>query len=182
MALRKSSIQGEECVKLKTADLEFEVRSGTADDIPLLLSFIKSMAEFEKLEVSATEQILQEALFGEHPAAHTLLAFVDGEPAAYAVYFFSFSTMIGKRGFWLDDIFVKPEFRGKGIAKALMAYLADIAIRNKCGRFEWIVLDWNKSAFEFYKGMGAVVLGDWKVCRLDGDELDGLAKELVKGE
>jgi GNAT superfamily N-acetyltransferase len=137
-------------MKLAATDLEIEVRPGTVEDVPLLLSFIHSMAKFEKLEVYATEKILQEALFGERPAAHTLLAFVDRRPAAYVVYFFSFATMIGMRGLWLDDLFVHPDFRGKGIAQALMAYLADLAIENKCGRFEWMVLDWNETAIAFY--------------------------------
>lgn len=123
-------------MKLNVADMELEVREGMIDDVPLLLSFIRSMAKFEKLEVTATEETLRESLFGERPAAHTLLAFAGGKPAAYAVYFFTFSTMVGKRGLWLEDLYVSPEFRGKGIAKALLAFLADFAIKNKFGRFE----------------------------------------------
>jgi len=159
-------------------DMEIEVRAGTVDDVPLLLSFIRSMAEFEKLEVTATEEILRESLFGERPAAHTLLAFADGMPAAYAVYFFTFATMVGKRGLWLDDLYVKTDFRGKGIAKALLAYLADLAIKNKCGRFEWMVLDWNKSAIDFFQSVGATVFDDWRICRLDEDEFDSVAEQL----
>jgi GNAT superfamily N-acetyltransferase len=162
-------------MRLAARDLTFEVRPGTVDDVPLLLSFIKSMAEFEKLQVDATQEILRESLFGEHPAAHTLLAFVDGRPAAYVVYFFSFSTMVGKRGLWLDDLFVSPEFRGKGIAKALMAFLADIAIQNHCGRFEWTVLDWNKRAIGLYKDLGADILREWLICRLDEAHLAQVA-------
>ncbi|UCC50062.1 MAG: GNAT family N-acetyltransferase [Gemmatimonadota bacterium] len=160
--------------------MEIEVRAGTVDDVALLLSFIRSMAKFEKLEVTATEDILRESLFGDRPVAHTLLAFADGRPAAYAVYFFTFATTVGKRGLWLDDLYVNPEFRGKGIAKALLAYLADLAIEKKCGRFEWMVLDWNKSAIEFYEGMGATVLDDWRICRLDGDDIAGVAEQLVR--
>lgn len=167
-------------MKLGVKDLEIEVRAGTVDDVPLLLSFIRSMAAFEKLEVTATEETLRESLFGTCPAAHTLFAFVDGRPAAYAVYFFSFATMVGKRCLWLDDLFVHPDFRGKGIAGALMAYLADLAIENKCGRFEWIVLDWNKSAIEFYQGLGAKVLDDWRVCRLGEDDFVRVAEQLVR--
>ncbi len=163
-------------MKLKVTDCEIEVRAGTADDIPLLMSFIKSMAEFEKMEFKATPQDLQESLFGERPAAHTLLAFMDGKPAAYVTYFFSFASTVGKRGLWLDDLFVNPDFRGKGIAKALMSHLADIAIQNKCGRFEWMVLDWNKSAIDFYQGVGATVLDDWRICRVDEEKLAGFAK------
>ena len=147
-------------MKLGVTDMEIEVRAGTVDDVPLLLSFIRSMAEFEKLEITATEEILHESLFGDRPAAHTLLVFADGTAAAYAVYFYTFSTMVGKRGLWLDDLYVKPGFRRKGIAKVLLAYLADLAIENNCGRFERIVLDWNKPAIL----VGATVLDDWRIC------------------
>ena len=166
-------------MKLAAHDLKIDVRPGTVDDIPLLLSFIRDMAEFEKLETVATEELLREFLFGEHPDAHTLLVFVDDEPVAYVVYFFTFSTMAGKRGLWLDDLFVSPEFRGKGIGGVLMAYLADIAIRNKCGRFEWVVLDWNQPAIDFYRGLGAKLLHDWQICRLDEDDLAGVAERLM---
>jgi GNAT superfamily N-acetyltransferase len=166
-------------MKLAVANLEVDVRPGTVDDVPLLLSFIRSMAAFEKLEVHATEETLRESLFGDRPAARTLLAFVDGEPVAYAVYFFSFATMVGKRGLWLDDLYVIPDFREKGIAKALMAYLADLAIQNDCGRFEWMVLDWNQTAIDFYQKMGATVLDDWRVCRLEDGELAAVAKQHV---
>lgn len=165
-------------MKLSASDLEIDIRPGTGDDIPLLLLFMRSMAEFEKLECSATEESLGESLFGENPAAKTLLAFVDEVPAAYAVYFFSFATSVGRRGLWMDDIFVKPEFRGKGIGQALLSYLADLAVRNNCARFEWMVLDWNEQAIGFYRSMGANLLDDWRICRLHGDELDIVAQHL----
>ena len=165
-------------MRIAAAEIEFEVRPATADDIPLLLTFIRSMAEFEKLAVHANEETLEESLFGEHPAAYALLAFIGDRPAAYVVYFFSFSTMVGKRGLWLDDIFVNPEFRGQGIATALMALLADIARQNECGRFEWIVLDWNRPAIDFYESMGAAVLDDWRVCRLDENRMTSAASRL----
>ncbi|UCE19392.1 MAG: GNAT family N-acetyltransferase [Gemmatimonadota bacterium] len=167
-------------MKLGVKDLEIEVRAGTVDDVPLLMSFIKSMAEFENLEVTTTEEILRESLFGNHPAAHTLLTFVNGRPAAYAVYFFTFATMVGKRGLWLDDLYVEPDLRGKGIARALMAYLADLAVGNDCGRFEWMVLDWNKPAIDFYRDVGATVLDAWRICRLDEERLANLAGRLVR--
>jgi GNAT superfamily N-acetyltransferase len=163
-------------MKFLVNGLEAEIRSGTVEDVPLLLSFIRSMAEFEKLEVLATEESLRDSLFGENPAAQTLLAFVDSEPAGYVVYFFSFSTMVGKRGLWLDDLFVNPEFRGLGIATAILAYLADLAIQNNCGRFEWIVLDWNSRAVDFYRAMGAAVLDEWKICRLNSSQFYSLAE------
>ena len=169
-------------MRLSATDVEIEVRTGTVDDVPLLLSFIRSMADFEKLEVTATQEILRESLFGDRPAAHTVLAFVAGRPAAYVVYFFTFATMLGKRGLWLDDLYVNPEFRGKGIGKALLAYLADLAIENKCGRFEWMVLDWNKSANDFYQGVGATVLDDWRIWRIDEGDLVSVAKQLPRVE
>ena len=135
------------------------------------MSFIQAMAEFEKLKVTATEKDLQESLFSEHPAADTLLAFVDGRPVAYIVYYFTFSTMVGKRDLWLDDLFVAPEFRGKGVGKALMDHMAHIALQNNCGRFEWAVLDWNTPAIDFYKKLGATVMNEWRICRLDEEKL-----------
>ena len=167
-------------MKLGVRGMEIEVREGTVDDVPLLLSFIRSMAEFENLEVTATEETLRESLFGDGPAPNTLLAFANGKAAAYAVYFFTFSTMVGKRGLWLDDLYVNPEFRRKGIAKSLLAYLADLAIKNNCGRFEWIVLDWNKPAIDFYQRVGAAVLDDWRICRLDEGEFAGVADGLIR--
>ena len=161
--------------------IDVEVRTGTAADVPLLLAFIRSMAAFEKLTASATEDSLRAALFGEAPAARTLLAFSGGEPIAYVTYFFTFATMTGKRGLWLDDLYVDPAFRGKGIGRALMAYLADIAVKNQCGRFEWMVLDWNEAAIGFYKRIGASVLDGWRICRLEDEQLAHLAGTLVAG-
>jgi GNAT superfamily N-acetyltransferase len=166
-------------MKLVASGLEIEVRPGTAADVPLLLSLIKSMAEFEKLSVTATEELLRESLFGERPAAEVLLAFAGGRPAAYVIYYFTFASMVGKRGLWLDDLFVSPEFRGKGIGGALMSYLAGIARQNRCGRFEWSVLDWNKPAVAFYRKLGAAVLDDWRLCRLSEEQLAGVAGRLA---
>jgi GNAT superfamily N-acetyltransferase len=159
-------------------NIEVELRSGTIADVPLLLSFIRSMAAFEKLTVSATEESLRDALFGEAPSARTLLASVEGQPIAYATYFFTFATMIGKRGLWLDDLFVDPAWRGKGIGRAIMAHLAQIAQRHRCGRFEWMVLDWNDDAIGFYERLGATVLEDWRICRLDEAQLSRVAGPL----
>ena len=155
--------------------MQVELRAATIDDVPLLLSFIRSMAAFEKLTVTATEESLRNALFGETVAARVLLAFVDGEPIAYATYFFTFSTMVGKRGLWLDDLFVNPAFRSKGVGKAIMAHLGDVAIRERCGRLEWMVLDWNEAAIAFYERLGATILPDWRICRFEETQLPGLA-------
>lgn len=165
-------------MKLAVNDLEVEVRDATPDDVPLLLTFIRKMAAFEKLEATATETSLRGALFGETPAARALLVFVDGQPIGYATWLFSFTSMMGRRAFWLDDLFVDPAFRGRGIGKVLMAYIAGLAAKHGCARFEWIVLDWNTSAIEFYKRLGAEILDDWRICRLDEAQSTRLAATL----
>jgi GNAT superfamily N-acetyltransferase len=164
---------------LNVNKIKVEVRPGTIADIPLLLAFIRSMAAFEKLTVSATEESLRMALFGDAPAAHVLLCFVHDKPIAYVTYFFTFATMTGKRGLWLDDLFIDPAFRSRGIGKALMAYLADVALQNQCGRFEWMVLDWNESAIGFYERLGANILSDWHICRLDETQLSDVSGKLA---
>lgn len=161
---------------LTVGNLEIELRSGTPDDVPLLLKFIRAMAAFERLPVEATEESLLDALFGDAPAARTLLLFVDGEPVGYAIYLFTFSSMMGRRVLWLDDLFIDRAYRGRGIGKAFMACLARIAIENKCARVEWIVLDWNTSAIEFYKSLGAEVLTDWRICRVGEARLPDIAR------
>ncbi len=156
------------------------MRFAVAEDVPLILSFIKSIAEFEKLGhlVEADEPTLQQSLFGNSPAAEVLLAFVDDQPAAFAVFFHSFSTFTGKRGLWLDDLFVKPEFRGMNIGKTLLKKLASIAVERNCARFEWIVLDWNKNAIDFYENAGAEILKEWHICRFSGKKLNRFADAL----
>lgn len=152
-------------------DFEVEIRDATANDVPLLLSMIRSLAEFEKLPVASTEVSLRDALFGETPAAHAIVAFVQGEPVGYATYFFTFASMQATRGLWLDDLFVVPAFRGKGIGKALILHVANVATQRRCGKMEWIVLDWNESAIDFYRRLGAHLLNDWRVCRLDEPQM-----------
>jgi GNAT superfamily N-acetyltransferase len=166
-------------MKLVVNGIDVELRAGTIADVPVLLSFIRAMAAFEKLPVTATEESLEAALFGDAPAARTLLAFVDDQPVAYATYFFTFATMEAKRGLWLDDLFIDAAFRGKGIGKAVMAYLADVALQHQCGRFEWMVLDWNDAAIGFYERLGATVLPDWRICRLAEGQLSRVASQLV---
>lgn len=159
--------------------IDVAVRDVTPADVPLLLAFIRKMAAFEKLTVSGTEESLHSALFGDPPSAHAFLVFVDGEPVGYATYFFSFSSMMGRRALWLDDLFVDAAFRGKGIGKALMAYLAGIAVQNRCARFEWIVLDWNEPAITFYENLGADVRPDWRVCHLNETQSARLASTIA---
>ena len=149
------------------------IRSATATDVPLILTFIRDLAIYEKLlpEVVATEDTLRRTLFGNSPAAHVVIAEVDGRPAGFALYFFNYSTFLSKPGLYLEDLFVQPEFRGHGTGKALLLHLAKIANARGCGRMEWSVLDWNEPAKGFYKKLGAVPLDDWRVMRLTGDAL-----------
>ena len=143
------------------------------------MSFIRSLAEVEKLSVSTTEETLQAALFGDSPAAQTAIALVDGRPIAYVIYYFTFASTVGQRGLWVDDVFVDSAHRGKGIGEALMAYLADLAVQNGCARFEWAVLNWNEPAVRFYEQLGATILEDWRICRLEGKEIQRVAGKLT---
>lgn len=149
----------------------------TKDDLKLILTFIKELAEYERLaqEVVATEDILTETLFGERPYAEVVLAFYDDQPAGYALFFHSFSTFLGRPGIYLEDLYVRPPLRSKGIGKALLMFLARLAIKRKCGRLEWAVLNWNESAIGFYKSLGAQPMDTWTVYRLTGESLDRLA-------
>ncbi|NTV22747.1 MAG: GNAT family N-acetyltransferase [Nanoarchaeota archaeon] len=146
-------------------------------DISLILVFIKALAEYEKLsdQVVATEETLKECLFRKK-YAECVLAYVDDTPAGFALFFHNFSTFLGKPGLYLEDLFVKPEFRGNGVGKALLRHLAKLAKERGCGRFEWWVLDWNTPSIEFYKKMGAVAMDEWTVFRITGPALDKLAR------
>jgi len=149
------------------------IRPATADDVPLILGFIRALATYEKLlpEVVATEATLHQTLFGSSPAAVVVLAEVDGRPAGFALYFFNYSTFLAQPGLYLEDLFVAPEFRGQGTGKALLLHLAKIANDRGCGRMEWSVLDWNEPAKGFYRKLGARLLDDWRICRLTGAAL-----------
>jgi GNAT superfamily N-acetyltransferase len=151
----------------------------TERDLPLVLSFILKLAEYEKLshQVVATEDLLRDGLFGERRVAEVVLAYLAEEPVGFALYFHNFSTFVGRAGIYLEDLFVEPHHRGKGVGKALLAYVANQAVERKCGRFEWAVLDWNTPSIEFYKSLGAVPLDDWTLFRLTGDALHRVAKK-----
>ncbi|HWE97067.1 MAG TPA: GNAT family N-acetyltransferase [Tepidisphaeraceae bacterium] len=153
------------------------IRPATTADVPLILELIRGIAEYEKLshEVVATEDLLREHLFGPRPAAEVLLAFVDGRSAGFALYFPNFSTFLGRPGVYLEDLYVRPEWRGKGIGKALLREVARVAASRNCGRLEWSVLDWNEPAIQFYKSLGAVPMDEWTVHRVTGDALRKLA-------
>ncbi|WP_228282375.1 GNAT family N-acetyltransferase [Rubrobacter tropicus] len=152
------------------------VREATVDDVPLVLSFIRELAEYEKLshEVVATEGALRETLFGERRYAEVLIGEQDGAPAGFALFFHNYSTFLGKPGIYLEDLYVRPEFRGAGIGRALLARLARLTVERGCGRLEWWVLDWNEPSIGFYKKLGAVPMDDWTVYRLTGEALEAL--------
>jgi GNAT superfamily N-acetyltransferase len=149
------------------------IRAATTADVPLILTFIRDLATYEKLlpDVVATEAALHRTLFGTPPAAQVVIAEVNGRPAGFALYFFNYSTFLAQPGLYLEDLFVNPEFRGAGTGKALLLHLAKIANARGCGRMEWAVLDWNEPAKGFYKQLGAVPLNDWRVMRLTGAAL-----------
>jgi len=162
-----------------TSIANFTIRNATTTDVPLILSFIKELAEYEKLssEVIATEEILTDSLFGERSSAEVVIGHYKNKPVAFALFFHNFSTFLGKPGLYLEDLYVNPEMRGKGIGKVLISYLAHLAKERGCGRFEWWVLDWNKSAIQFYHSIGARPMDEWTVQRVDGEALDQLAAE-----
>jgi GNAT superfamily N-acetyltransferase len=156
---------------------DIRILPATIDDIPLLLQFIKDLAEYEQLADAcvATQEDLRKHLFGPGAVAHAVLAFVGDEAAGFALYFFSFSTFLARPGLYLEDLFVKPAWRKHGIGRGLLAALARIAIDRDCGRMEWSVLNWNELALRVYRGIGAQPLDDWTVYRLTGEPLTGLA-------
>jgi len=155
----------------------YEIREARPDDVPAIAAMIRALAEYEKLSHAcvSTEHDLQRALFGPKPAAEVLIATAGGAPAGFALFFHTFSTFLARRGLWLEDLFVHPEQRGRGIGRALLLRLAAIAAARECGRFEWAVLDWNTPAIRFYERMGATVLPDWRIVRVTGAALERLA-------
>jgi GNAT superfamily N-acetyltransferase len=160
----------------KQSNRKLRIVAATETDVPAILTLIKELAEYERLshEVVATESILKESLFGDHRYAEVLLAFLDGEPAGYELFFHSFSTFLGRPGLYLEDIYVKPQYRGLGIGKAMLARLARLAGERKCGRLEWAVLNWNEPSIRFYRSLGARPMDEWTVFRLTGDQLSQL--------
>jgi GNAT superfamily N-acetyltransferase len=146
-------------------------------DVPTLLSFIKGLAEYERLSdtVVATEQALRQTLFGDRPSAHVLIARYQGRPAGFALFFPNYSTFLARPGMYLEDLFVLPEMRGRGIGSALLSAVARAALDRGCGRMEWSVLDWNEPAIAFYKRVGATVMPDWRICRVTGEGIERLA-------
>ena len=154
------------------------LRPATLADVPVILGLVRDLAEYERAPqaVVATEEDFRRHGFGPTPRFSVLLAEEDGRVAGFALWFFTFSTWLGKPGLYLEDLFVRPELRGRGIGKAMMIELARTAVREGCGRFEWAVLDWNQPSIDFYRSLGARLMEEWVVCRLEGDSLHALAE------
>jgi GNAT superfamily N-acetyltransferase len=153
------------------------IRPATPADVSAIFSLMLELAEFEKLThlFIATEAGVHDALFGPRPGAEALVAINGGKTVAYALFFHNFSTFLGKRGLYLEDIYVQPSMRGTGLGREMLCTLAALAVERQCGRFEWTVLDWNQRAIDFYEKMGATVLPDWRIVRMTGDALSSLA-------
>ena len=156
---------------------DFKIRPARVDDMPIILQLIRDLATYERApdEVVANEEQLIGVLFGERPVAEVLLAFEEESPVGFAVYFYNFSTWLGRPGLYLEDLFVKPDKRGKGYGRALLVELAKIARHRGCGRMEWAVLDWNEPAIKFYRALGAKPMDEWTVFRLTPEEIAKLA-------
>lgn len=155
------------------------IRPATEADVPLILRFIRELAEYERLlhEVVATEDKLRATLFGARPAAEVVIAEDDGEAVGFALFFHNYSTFLAQPGLYLEDLYVRPEARGRGVGRALLAHLARLARERECGRLEWWVLDWNESAIRFYRSLAARPMDEWTVFRLTGPDLARLADE-----
>jgi GNAT superfamily N-acetyltransferase len=157
--------------------MPFRILPATSGDIGHVLAMIEALADYEKLRhlCVATEAGLKQALFGPRPAAEVVLGWEDAQPVAFALFFHNFSTFLGRKGLYLEDLFVQPDFRRRGYGRALLVHLARIAVERGCGRFEWAVLDWNAPALSFYASLGATVLPDWRITRITGPALTKLA-------
>ncbi len=157
----------------------FEIRTARVEDVPIILQLIRDLATYERApnEVTATEEQLVEVLFGPRPSAEVMLAFEEDTAVGFAVFFHNFSTWLGRPGLYLEDLFVKPEVRGKGYGRALLVHLAKIARERGCGRMEWAVLDWNDPAIQFYRKLGAKPMDEWTVFRLTSDGIAKLAEQ-----
>ena len=167
-------------MSVSTSNTGFTIRKAKEEDVPVILIFIKALAEYEKLshEVVATEMDLRRHLFGENRVAEVLIGYEDSLPVGFALFFHNFSTFLGKPGIYLEDLFVLEEHRGKGYGTRLLASLAVLALERDCGRLEWAVLDWNEPSIEFYKSLGARIMDEWIVNRMNGEPLLKLAKML----
>ena len=161
--------------------MSLNIRRARSDEAGLVLAFIRELAEYEKLshELEASEAMIAEALFADHPRLYCAIAEWDGEPAGFAVWFTNFSTFSGRHGIYLEDLFVRPVFRGRGVGKALLVYLARECVANGWSRLQWAVLDWNEPSIAFYKSLGAVMMDEWTLCRVAGPALTRLAERTI---
>jgi GNAT superfamily N-acetyltransferase len=159
--------------------MTLSIRSAAADDLPLIAQFIRDLAAYEKLshEVRFDEATLGDRLFGPRPYAEVVIGEIDDAPQGFALFFHNFSTFEGRPGIYLEDLFVRPAARGSGLGKALLSHLASLAVQRDCARLEWSVLDWNEPSIGFYKGLGARMMDEWTIMRVDGDALAQLAGE-----
>ena len=155
----------------------FQVRAATKADVPIILAFIKKLADYERLshEVIATEKILNETLFGRRRTAELAIGFYKKEPVGFVLFFHNYSTFLGQPGIYIEDLYVEEAFRRRGFGRALLTYVAQLAQERRCGRLEWSVLDWNEPAINFYQKLGAVPMKEWTTFRLTGDSLKKLA-------
>jgi len=158
---------------------DISLRLAQKQDVPAILAFIQGLAEYEKLsdQVVATEEKLTQTLFGEQRFAEVVIAEYQHQAAGFALFFHNYSTFLAKPGIYLEDLFVLPDYRGKGLGKLLLSYLAKLAVDRNCGRLEWSVLDWNQPAIDFYQAQGATMLNDWRINRVTGEQLNHLAKQ-----
>ena len=157
---------------------DLTIRYATREDVPVLLSMIRELAEFEELlhVMQASEAELTQELFAEPRVAEALLAELGGEVVGFALFFHNFSTFVGRKGLYLEDLYVRPHARRRGVGRALITFVAKIAVERRCGRFEWSVLDWNTRAIDFYRSLGAVAMDEWTVQRVTGEALERIAK------
>lgn len=164
---------------MQTSIQGFTIRGAERDDVPLILQFIESLARFERLshECVATHESLHRTLFGEHPYAEVLIGEVDDEPVAFALFFHNYSTFLARPGIYLEDLFVKPSWRGRGFGRKLLHHIAGLAVERECGRLEWAVLNWNEDAVRFYERLGAVPMEEWTTFRLTGEPLQRVARQ-----
>ncbi|NLK43574.1 MAG: GNAT family N-acetyltransferase [Tissierellia bacterium] len=163
---------------IQTKKDKFTIRFAEEKDVKLILDFIKELADYEKLlhEVVATEEILMDSIF-VRKACEVIIGEYDGEPVGFALFFHNFSTFLGRPGIYLEDLYIRPEMRGRGFGKTLLAFLAKLAKERNCGRFEWWCIDWNEPSINFYKSIGAIPMDEWTVYRVTGQALEDLAKE-----
>jgi GNAT superfamily N-acetyltransferase len=165
-------------LRFYNVNMSFTIKAATRDDLTTIVELVRALAVYEKLEhlMVSTEVDFERELFGVNARIECVIAREGEMPVGFALFFHNFSTFLGRKGLYLEDLFVKPECRGKGYGKALLVHLAKIAVERNCGRFEWSVLDWNTPSIKFYEAMGATVLPDWRIVRVTGDKLGEMAK------